>query len=72
MEYNDLSNERAKALLDSEFPLSDIFKDFEKIEGDHMDIIRSCIEDRADRNLERQKAKNRHLEQLRNQVSNAE
>lgn len=56
MEYFDLSDERAKALLDSESPLNDIFLDFEKIEGDHMDIIRGCIESRADKNIAKKRA----------------
>ena len=33
MEYHDLTNEQAKALLDSSSPLSDIFQDFEKSRG---------------------------------------
>lgn len=61
MEYHDLSDDRAKALLDSQSPLGDIFKDFEKIEGDHMDIIRGCIESRADKNLEKQREALRDL-----------
>lgn len=51
MEYNDLTNEQAKALLASPSPLADIFRDFEKIEGDHMDTIRHCVESRADKNI---------------------
>ena len=54
MEYHDLTNEQAKALLDSSSPLADIFQDFEKIEGDHMDTIRGCIESRADKDIEKQ------------------
>ena len=61
MEYHDLTNEQAKALLDSSSPLSDIFHDFEKIEGDHMDTIRSCIEIRADKNIEKQREELRSL-----------
>lgn len=48
MEYHSVSDDQAKALLQSPSPLADIFKDFEKIEGDHMDIVRGCIESRAD------------------------
>lgn len=47
MEYHDVSDEQAKALMDSPSPLAEIFRDFEQIEGDHMDIIRGCIETRA-------------------------
>lgn len=61
MEYNDLSDERAKALLASPSPLDDIFHDFEKIEGDHMETIRECIESRADKNIEVQREALRNL-----------
>ena len=61
MEYHDLSDERAKALLASPSPLDEIFHDFEKIEGDHMDIIRDCIESRADKNIEKQREALRNL-----------
>ncbi len=47
-ETNDFSDERASALLSSPSPLADIFKDFEKIETGYMDIVRDCIENRAD------------------------
>ena len=40
MEYHDVSDEQARALLDSPSPLAEIFRDFEQIEGDHMDIPR--------------------------------
>ena len=48
LETNDLSDEQATALLSSPAPLDDVFHDFEQIEGDHMDLIRGCIETRAD------------------------
>ena len=60
MEYPDLSAEQAKALLSSPSPLAEIFQDFEKIEGAHMDTIRDCIESRADKNIEK------YAEALRN------
>ena len=47
MEYMDLPADQAKALLSSPAPLDEIYNDFEQIEGDHMDIIRECIETRA-------------------------
>ena len=47
VEYHDLSDEQTKALLSSPAPLDEIFHDFEQIEGDHMDVIRGCIETRA-------------------------
>ena len=55
MEYHDLTDEQAKALLSSPAPLDEIFRDFEQIEGDHMDIIRGCIETRAKDILEEQR-----------------
>ncbi len=54
VEMNDLSAERASALLSSPSPLADIFKDFEKIETGYMDIVRDCIENRADDILKKQ------------------
>lgn len=61
MEYHDLSDEQAKALIDSPSPLADIFHDFEKIEGDHMDTVRDCIESRANKNIETQREALRNL-----------
>jgi len=55
MEYHDLTDERAKALLSSPSPLNEIFHDFEQIKGGHMDVIRGCIETRADDILEAQR-----------------
>ncbi len=55
MEYHDLSDEQAAALLDSPTPLADVFKDFENIETNHMDNVRDCIESRADTELQRLK-----------------
>jgi len=46
-EYNDFTDEQAEALLASETPLADIFRQFEQIESDHMELVRSCIETRA-------------------------
>ena len=54
MEYHDVTDEQAKALLESPAPLAEIFRDFEQIEGDHMDIIRGCIETRANDIIEAQ------------------
>ena len=55
MEYLDLRDEQAKALLTSPTPLDEIFHDFEQIEGDHMDVIRGCIETRANDIIEDQR-----------------
>lgn len=54
MEYHDLTDAQANALIASPSPLADIFHDFEKIEGDHMEIISDCIEHRANRNIAKQ------------------
>lgn len=61
LEYHDLSDGQAKALLDSPSPLAEIFHDFEKIEGDHMETIRECIESRANKNIEAQREALRNL-----------
>lgn len=55
MEYLELSDEQAKALLASEKPLADILNIFEDVETRHMDVIRDCIEEAAERNIEKQK-----------------
>ena len=47
LEYMDLPADKAQALLSSNAPLDEIYNDFSQIEGDHMDIIRGCIETRA-------------------------
>ena len=44
LEEYDLSDKQCKALLKSPCPLADVFKDFEKRETGHMDIIRDTIE----------------------------
>jgi hypothetical protein len=61
MEYLDLSDEQAKALIDSEKPLEEILNTFEKIEGTHMDEIRDCIEARAKVCINEQKEALRNL-----------
>lgn len=52
LEYYELSYEQAAALLSSTYPLDEIFHDFEKIESDHMETVRNCIEGRADKLIE--------------------
>lgn len=47
LEYNDLSDRQAIALLKSPCPLADVFKDFEKRETDHMSDIWDTVECRA-------------------------
>ena len=54
LEYHDLSDVQADALMKSLSPLADVFRDFEKRETDHMDVIWDCLESRADTILEEQ------------------
>ena len=54
MEGNVLTNEQAEALLRSDTPLSDVFKEFQKIETGYMDVIRDCIEARANIEIQRE------------------
>ena len=44
LEYNELSDKQAKALLKSPTPLADVFKNWET---GHMQDIRECTESRA-------------------------
>ena len=55
LEYHDLSDAQADALMKSPSPLADVFRDFEKRETDHMDVIWDCLESRADTILEEQR-----------------
>ena len=55
MEALNLSPQRAAALLESPFPLADVYKDFLDMETGHMDNIRECIEGRAESLLEAQR-----------------
>ena len=48
MEELELTAAQAQALLDSPTPLADVYHYFEKVETDHMDVVRDCIEIRAD------------------------
>ena len=55
LEYHDLSDAQTDALMKSLSPLADVFRDFEKWETDHMDVIWDCLESRADTILEEQR-----------------
>ena len=48
LEYNDLTDAQASALLASPSPLADIYQEFDRMESSHMEAIWSCIESRAD------------------------
>lgn len=55
LEYNDLSESQAQALLDTDDPLSDIFKDWEKTESSLMADLWTVVEARADKTVLAQK-----------------
>ena len=52
VEDMSLPADKVQALLSSNAPLDEIYNDFSQIEGDYMDIIRGCIETRANDILE--------------------
>ena len=51
LEYNDLTDAQAAALLSSPAPLTDVYKTFDKMESSHMEEIWSCVEQWADKTL---------------------
>lgn len=59
METLTLPAPQAAALLESPFPLADVYKDFRDAEVGHMDAVRECIEARADALLETQREASR-------------
>ena len=61
MEYHDLTDAEAKALLADDKPLQSIFSAYENTEGNHMDEIRDCIEARAKTCMEEQREALRNL-----------
>ena len=52
MEQLELTISQSKALLISPSPLADVYRYFEKLETDHMDVVRDSIENRADELVE--------------------
>lgn len=48
LEYHDLTDAQASALLNCDSPLGDIFKDFENRETGYMDTVFESMENRAD------------------------
>ena len=56
LEYLELESPQAKALLSSPTPLSDVYSEFEKRETNYMDVVRDCVESRADEIVQRHKA----------------
>lgn len=61
MEFHDLTDAEAKALLADEKPLQSIYNIYEDLEGGHMDEIRDCIESRAKNCIEEQREALRNL-----------
>ena len=57
MEELELEPEKARALLRSPCPLSDVYKEFRDRETEHMDTVRDSIETEADKSLQRQEKK---------------
>ena len=57
MEELELEPEKARALLRSPCPLSDVYKEFRDRETEHMDTIRDSIETEADKSIQRQEKK---------------
>ena len=57
IEELELEPEKARALLRSPCPLSDVYKEFRDRETEHMDTIRDSIETEADKSLQRQEKK---------------
>lgn len=61
MEFHDLTDAEAKALLADKKPLQSIYNIYEDLEGGHMDEIRDCIESRAKTCIEEQREALRNL-----------
>ena len=58
IEYSELEEKHAKALLDGNVTLSDLYDDFSDLETDHMQDVRDTIGSRANKVL-RETEKNR-------------
>ncbi len=57
LEYHDLPDAQAKALLRSPSPLADVYKDWEKKETDYMENIWQTVEERAGKEMQKQARK---------------
>ena len=71
MGNHDLTREQAEALLRSPCPLADVFSSFEKMETGHMMNVMDCIEDTADRAVDREKERAKAGNDRSNQTSPA-
>ncbi len=63
LENNDLYDAQAEALLRSESPLADVYKEFSKRETDYMDVVLNSLETCADAEIAREQ---KRREELRN------
>ncbi len=54
MEYNDVNDEQAEALLRLEAPLAEVFKEFQNRETNYMDIVLASLETCADAEIQRE------------------
>lgn len=54
LEYHNLPDAQARALLKSPSPLSDVFEDWQDRETGHMDDIWQTVEDRAQAEVQKQ------------------
>lgn len=61
MEFHNLNDEQARALLADESPLQSIYNVYEDTENDHMNEIRDCIDTRANTCVEKQREALRNL-----------
>lgn len=61
MEFHNLSDEQARALLADDSPLQSIYNVYEDTESDHMNEIRDCIDTRAKTCVEKQREALRNL-----------
>ena len=57
LEYHDLPDAQARALLKSPSPLADVFADWENKETSHMDDIWQTVEGRAKAEVQKHKKK---------------
>ena len=57
LEYHDLTDAQARALLKSPSPLAEIFADWESKETGYMDDIWQTVEERAKAEIQKQKKK---------------
>ncbi len=63
METEELTDAQTQALLGSRTPLTDVYRYFDRVETDHMDVIRDCISIRANDILRTQEEQQRNAEE---------